>query len=447
MPAMAEIATDTIAALATPPGRGGIAVVRVSGPDAGRIAAAMLAEVPAARHATLCWIRDADGEPLDRGIALYYPAPHSYTGEDVLELQCHGGPVPSAAILTSALASGARLAEPGEFTRRAWLNDKMDLAQAEAVADLIDSATVAAARAAARSLHGDFSARVHELVDALTELRVHVEAAIDFPEEEIDFLSDPALRGRLERVTGLFDDLSRSTRQGQLLRDGMTVVIAGRPNAGKSSLLNRLAGHDAAIVTDRAGTTRDVLREDIQIDGMPLRVVDTAGLRDSDDPIEQEGVRRARRAMAQADRVLVVVDATCDDDAKIDGLPEGVPVTVVLNKTDLLDAPPRPGNDDEIALSALTGEGVDALRAHLKASVGFDSAGEGNLIARRRHLDALRRARAHLDRGRHELLDNAAGEIMAEELRLAQGCLGEITGTVTSDDLLGEIFGRFCIGK
>ena len=323
----------------------------------------------------------------------------------------------------------------------------MDLAQAEAVADLIDSATVAAARAAARSLHGDFSARVHELVDALTELRVHVEAAIDFPEEEIDFLSDPALRGRLERVTGLFDDLSRSTRQGQLLRDGMTVVIAGRPNAGKSSLLNRLAGHDAAIVTDRAGTTRDVLREDIQIDGMPLRVVDTAGLRDSDDPIEQEGVRRARRAMAQADRVLVVVDATCDDDAKIDGLPEGVPVTVVLNKTDLLDAPPRPGNDDEIALSALTGEGVDALRAHLKASVGFDSAGEGNLIARRRHLDALRRARAHLDRGRRELLDHAAGEIMAEELRLAQGCLGEITGTVTSDDLLGEIFGRFCIGK
>lgn len=450
MPVMTDPGYDTIAALATPAGRGGVGIVRVSGPDARRIGEAMLPALPVARRATLAWIRDAQGRAMDKGLAIFFPGPGSYTGEDVLELHGHGGPVLMEAMLRCAVGHGARLAEPGEFTRRAWLNDKMDLTQAEAVADLIDSATGAAARAAARSLHGEFSARIHELVEALTVVRVHVEAAIDFPEEEIDFLADPVLLQRVADVRELFDSLLRSARQGQLLRDGMTVVIAGRPNAGKSSLLNRLAGHDAAIVTEHAGTTRDVLRHEIQIDGMPLRVLDTAGIRESDDPVEREGVRRAREAIAQADRVLLIVDATQPEESGRGPLPADVPVTIVRNKIDLLGRPASvcdDGSQPVVELSALRGDGIDLLREHLKACMGFAGAGESDLIARRRHLDALQRARAHLEKGHEELTQHAAGEIMAEELRLAQGCLGEITGQVTSDDLLGEIFGRFCIGK
>jgi tRNA modification GTPase len=446
---MHDPATDTIAALATPSGRGGIGVIRLSGERAPAIARQILDDLPAPRHAALCWFHDLERAPLDRGIALYFPGPHSYTGESVIELQAHGGPMVLAALLETALALGARLAEPGEFTRRAYLNGKMDLAQAEAVIDLINSATQTAARAAARTLHGDFSNDIHQLVDALNKLRVHVEAAIDFPDEEIDFLSDPLIEQRLADVTARLAALQRRAGRGQRLRDGMTIVIAGCPNAGKSSLLNRLAGHDAAIVTDRPGTTRDVLREDIELDGLPLRIVDTAGLRDSDDPIEAEGVRRARLALDNADLVLHVVDVTdaATDDVQ---LPD-IPVVVVRNKIDLAHGTPlraaHAGADEVIDLSALTGEGVGALIELLKRRAGYEADAEGNVIARRRHLDALARAAEHVHRGTRELKAHAAGEIMAEELRLAQQCLGEITGQVTSDRLLGDIFSNFCIGK
>jgi tRNA modification GTPase len=441
---MSDPATDTIAALATPAGRGGIGVLRISGPDAAAIGGELVNGLPAPREASLRWFKDADNEPIDRGIALYFPAPNSFTGESIIELQAHGGPVVLDALLEAALYHGARLAEPGEFTRRAYLNDKLDLAQAEAVVDLINSATRTAARAAARSLHGDFSRDVHALVDALTNLRVYIEAAIDFPEEEIDFLADPDVDRRLQDVTGRFDALLAGARVGQRLRDGMTIVIAGKPNAGKSSLLNRLAGHEAAIVTDRPGTTRDVLREDIEIDGVPLRVVDTAGLRDSDDPIEAEGVRRARAQMERADLVLHVVDVT-DTTADSVELPS-LPVIHVHNKIDLLESPAAT-DEDALLLSARTGEGFEQLKAALRRAAGIEQVSEGNVIARTRHLDALKRAFSHLQIGTRELKEHAAGEIMAEELRLAQHCLGEITGRVSSDDLLGHIFSSFCIGK
>ncbi|MFK8014582.1 MAG: tRNA uridine-5-carboxymethylaminomethyl(34) synthesis GTPase MnmE [Gammaproteobacteria bacterium] len=442
---MHDPATDTIAALATPQGRGGIGVVRISGAAAPAIGERMLDALPTPRHAAFGAFYDQHREPLDRGIALYFPSPNSYTGEAVLELQAHGGPMVLAALLETALANGARLAEPGEFTRRAYLNGKMDLTQAEAVVDLINSSTRTAARAAARSLQGVFSADVNALVAALNALRVHVEAAIDFPEEEVDFLSDPQIDERLTDVTKRLARLRRNASQGRRLRDGLTIVIVGRPNAGKSSLLNRLAGHDAAIVTDRPGTTRDVLREDIELDGMPLRIVDTAGLRDSDDPVEVEGVRRARDAMAHADLMLHVIDAT---EAVTDALAlPDIPLITVYNKTDLSPTRTFELNDDVVALSALTGAGVDTLTERLKHHAGFDAGTEGNVIARRRHLDALARAATHIERGTFELKQHAAGEIMAEELRLAQQCLGEITGRVTSDALLGDIFSNFCIGK
>lgn len=442
---MTDPATDTIAALATPTGRGGIGVLRISGAASARIGRQLMDSLPAPRDAALRWFVDADGERIDRGIALFFPAPNSFTGESVVELQAHGGPVVLDALLEAALTHGARLAEPGEFTRRAYLNDKLDLAQAEAVVDLINSATRTAARAAARSLNGDFSRDVHALVDALTNLRVYIEAAIDFPEEEVDFLSDPQVDARLGDVTERFEALLHGARVGQRLRDGMTIVIAGKPNAGKSSVLNRLAGHDAAIVTDRPGTTRDVLREDIEIDGVPLRVVDTAGLRDSDDPIEAEGVRRARAEFERADLVLHVMDVT---DKHADGV-ELPPIDVlhVHNKIDLLPATGAQQTDDALWLSAQTGEGFDELKLALRKAAGIEQATEGNVIARTRHLDALQRAFTHLDTGTHELKDHGAGEIMAEELRLAQMCLGEITGRVSSDDLLGHIFSSFCIGK
>ena len=452
----------TIAAIATPPGRGGIGIVRVSGPACGRIAAALLGDTPAARRATLRDFLGEEGDPIDRGIALYFPGPHSLTGEDVLELQGHGGPVVLDVLLRRVLELGARPAEPGEFTQRAYLNDKIDLAQAEAVADLVDSGSAQAARAALRSLQGEFSAQVHELVEAMLELRMWVEAAIDFPEEEVDFLADRALGERMAGIRARLAELSENARQGALLRDGMTLVIAGRPNAGKSSLLNRLAGYDAAIVTATPGTTRDVLRERIDIDGLPLHIMDTAGLRDAPDEIEAEGIRRARHEIARADRVLYIVDAS--DEGAVAGLetdlaalPTQVPCTVVLNKIDRVGAAarcetaaaaPGPGSNAGSAggasgarlyLSATTGQGLDLLREHLKDCVGFHPSEGGALSARTRHLDALRRARAHVEEAHRLLVERHAGELVAQELTDAQRELGEITGEVSSEDLLGRI--------
>jgi tRNA modification GTPase len=446
---------DTIVAAATPPGRGGIGIVRLSGSLVPDIARTLLGELPEPRVASARDFRAANGELLDSGLALYFPAPHSFTGEHVLELHGHGGPVVMDQLLKRALELGARAAQPGEFTQRAFLNDKLDLAQAEAIADLIDSGSAQAARAALRSLQGEFSAMVQGLGEALTDLRTYVEAAIDFPEEEIDFLADAELTRHLETVLAHFDGVVKAARQGQLLRDGITVVIAGAPNAGKSSLLNRLAGYDAAIVSDIPGTTRDVLRERIDIDGLPLHVIDTAGLRESGNVVETEGVRRARAELARADRILFVVDAAADPESRVfererTALPPGLPVTLIMNKADLVEREPSLNAHSvppRIWLSALTGSGLELLRAHLKTSVGFAATEAGNVSARRRHLDALARARRHVDAGREQLRTRRAGELMAEELRQAQAALGEITGEVTSDDLLGRIFATFCIGK
>jgi len=457
--------TSTIVAVATAAGRGGVGIVRISGPATQRIGAAMLATgLPAPRHATFARFRDAAGAALDEGVALFFPAPHSYTGEDVIELQGHGGPVVLETLVARAVELGAHRAQPGEFTQRAFLNDKLDLAQAEAVADLIDAGSIAAARAAVRSLQGEFSAEIHRLVEALIELRVWVEAAIDFPEEEIDFLADRTLIARLDAVRARFGAVLRSARQGRLLRDGMTVVIAGRPNAGKSSLLNALAGREAAIVTPIAGTTRDALREQIVIDGMPLHVIDTAGLRGVDenaaDAVEAEGIRRARSEMSRADRILFVIDAATDTQAQSyrdeqSMLPSDVPVTLLINKIDVLAT--GVGDLDELAtttrtaaalpISAKTGAGLDELRIHLKDCMGYETGAGGVVSARARHLDALQRAERHTEAAFMQLTASRAGEIVAEELRAAQRALGEITGEFHADDLLGRIFGSFCIGK
>ena len=475
---MVALLTDTIAAIATAPGRGGIGIVRLSGRGCRRIAEELLGRVPAPRTAELHRFVDAAREPIDEGIALYFPGPASFTGEDVLELQGHGGPVVMDLLLGRVLELGARAAAPGEFTQRAFQNDKLDLAQAEAVADLIDSGSAQAARAALRSLHGEFSSQVHDLAESVLELRMWVEAAIDFPEEEVDFLGDRALGTRLEFIRRRFAELAETARQGTLLRDGLTIVIAGRPNAGKSSLLNRLAGYEAAIVTPVPGTTRDVLRERIEIDGLPLHVLDTAGLRDSPDEVEIEGIRRAHREIERADRVLFVVDASdaqamaaIDDD--VAALPTAAPRTTVINKIDRVGGEPRiepaptgpvaasvPGAaiagsetpkgvppSVQLHLSAATGAGLDLLRQHLKDCVGFHPSGTGVLSARTRHLDALRRARAHVEEANRLLVERHAGELVAQELTDAQKQLGEITGQVTSDDLLGRIFASFCIGK
>lgn len=444
---------DTICAVATPPGRGGVGIVRASGPLAGAIAQTLLGANPTPRHAHFARFRSAAGELIDEGLLLYFPAPASFTGEDVVELHGHGGPVVLDRLSRRVLELGARLARPGEFSERAFLNGKLDLAQAEAVADLIAASTEESARAAMRSLQGDFSRTVQALVDALIELRVYVESALDFPDEEIDFLSAGDVAARLEELDQRLAEVMASARYGQVLRDGMTVVIAGLPNAGKSSLLNRLAGYDAAIVTDIAGTTRDVLREHIHLDGMPLHVIDTAGLRDSADPVEQEGIRRAWQAIEQADRILLLLDDrtgfTEAERAILDRLPGGIAVTVVRNKIDLSGAPAGIGESalgTELRLSALSGDGVPLLREHLKASMGYDGH-SGGFLARRRHLDALARAAEHLAQGQRQLQQHHAGELLAEDLRRAQEALGEITGEFTSDDLLGRIFASFCIGK
>jgi len=445
--------SHTIAAIATPPGRGGIGIVRVSGPAVRRIAEVMLGHLPRRRHATFARFLGATGQSIDQGLALFFPAPHSFTGEDVLELHGHGGPVVLDMVLARTLELGARLARPGEFSERAFLNDKMDLTQAEAVADLIEAGSESAARSALRSLEGEFSARVHALVEALTRLRMYVEAAIDFPEEEIDFLADERVVQELDGLTREIAELLAATQQGVLLHDGMTVVLAGPPNAGKSSLLNALAARNTAIVSAIPGTTRDVLRERIHLDGMPLHVVDTAGLRESRDEIETEGIRRAREQMERADRVLLVLDDTLSGGIPgevLKYLPPALPRTVIRNKIDLTGRSAGVTNragDIEIALSVKTCAGLDDLRLHLKACMGFQSAGEGTFMARRRHLDAIRRAQDHIARGRAQLKETRAGELLAEELRLAQQALSEITGEFTPEDLLGRIFSSFCIGK
>lgn len=446
-------------AAATPPGRGGVAIVRISGPAALEIGREILDELPAPRLATLSAFRDSGGVTIDQGLALHFPAPNSYTGEDVLELHGHGGPVVVEALIARVLALGARRALPGEFTQRAFLNDKLDLAQAEAVADLIDAGTAAAARAALRSMQGDFSAQVETLTDALADLRAWVEAAIDFPEEEIDFLSDPALLNRLELVRAQFESLGSAARQGRLLTEGMKVVIAGPPNAGKSSLLNALAGYEAAIVTEIPGTTRDLLRERIHIDGMPLHLVDTAGLRPTEDRIEVEGIRRAQEEMSRADRLLFVVDASADPAgwtyfAAREQLTPRVPVTLIMNKNDLCPGSPTGFRDDDpgapprVWISAQTGNGLDALRDHLKQCMGFEGVEQvGVLSARARHLEALARARRYLEAAVKQLGSVRRGELVAEELRCSQQALSEITGVYSTEDLLGRIFSSFCVGK
>lgn len=453
-PRPADSEPETIAAVATPPGRGGIGIVRVSGTAVRAMAVALLGRLPPPRHAKYAAFRDAAGAALDRGIALWFPAPHSYTGEDVLELHGHGGPVVLDMLLKRVVELGARLARPGEFSERAFLNGKLDLAQAEAVADLIESSSESAARSALRSLDGKFSQQLHALVERLVELRTFVEAAIDFPEEEIDFLADITLA---RNVRALIQDLERvrdTAHQGRLLHDGITIVLAGPPNAGKSSLLNRLAQTDAAIVSEIPGTTRDVLRERIAIDGLPLHVLDTAGLRESGDAIEIEGVRRAQAAMTSADRILLVIDDTVADPSAVQRLLAQLPAhpahTLIRNKIDLSGRPSGEQAGDngvELALSAKTGAGLEALRAHLKACMGFRAPDAGTFSARRRHLDAIERALTHVVAGSQQLERARAGELLAEELRLAQRALGEITGEFTSEDLLGRIFASFCIGK
>lgn len=450
---------DTIIAQATAPGRGGVGILRISGSLASEVARVVLGKLPKPRYADYLPFRDVDGSVLDQGIALWFPGPNSFTGEDVLELQGHGGPVILDLLLKRILTlAGMRIARPGEFSERAFLNDKLDLAQAEAIADLIDASSEQAARSALNSLQGVFSTRVNSLVDALIHLRIYVEAAIDFPDEEIDFLSDGKIEAQLNQVMGSLDEVRAEARQGSLLREGMKVVIAGRPNAGKSSLLNALAGREAAIVTDIAGTTRDVLREHIHLDGMPLHIIDTAGLREASDEVERIGIERAWNEIEHADRVLFMVDGTTTDATDpatiwpdfIARLPTHLPITVVRNKADITGE--TQGLEEVsryslIRLSARTGDGVDILRTHLKKSMGFETHLEGGFLARRRHLQALEQAAEHLQQGKMQLLGPMAGELLAEELRLAQLSLSEITGEFTSDDLLGHIFSSFCIGK
>lgn len=452
--------SDTIVAQATPLGRGGVGILRISGSKVKDVAQTVLSKLPKPRYAEYLPFLDSDGSILDEGIALFFPNPHSFTGEDVLELQGHGGPVILDLLLKRVLEiPNVRIAKPGEFSERAFLNDKLDLAQAEAIADLIDASSEQAAKSAISSLQGVFSKKVNGLVESLIHLRIFTEAAIDFPEEEIDFLSDGKIEAQLNEVMVRLDEVRKEAKQGSLLREGMKVVIAGRPNAGKSSLLNALAGRDAAIVTDIAGTTRDVLREHIHIDGMPLHIIDTAGLREASDEVERIGIERAWQEIEQADRVLFMVDSTTTMEINpeklwpefIERLPKEMPMTVIRNKADLTGEPlgySEVNGYSVIQLSARTGEGIELLRDHLKQAMGFTSGGvEGGFLARRRHLQALAKAAEHLVNGKHQLVTFHAGELLAEELRLAQEVLSEITGAFTSDDLLGRIFSSFCIGK
>lgn len=456
---MIEYHVDTIAAIATATGRGGVGIVRVSGPNALSIANQFLKQVPKPRYAHFGSFFDKNDQILDQGIALYFKAPYSFTGEDVFELQAHGGPVVLDMLLRACVEYGARLAEPGEFTQRAFLNDKLDLVQAEAIADLIDSTSETAARSALRSLHGDFSKRVTDITDELIKIRMFVEAAIDFPEEEIDFLADSQVLQQLDELMVQLQDILSAANQGALLTEGIRVVIAGRPNAGKSSLLNALAGSDSAIVTDIEGTTRDVLKEQISIDGMPVHIIDTAGLRESTDKVEQIGIERAWNEINQADLILLVYDGVKEPDFNpeedwndfLSKLSKHDHIVLVQNKIDQSDVNAEVDVLQQrwkrIRLSAKKGYGIDLLKSYLKEFVGFNNVEEGSFTARRRHLTALQAALKHVVLGRDQLVSANAGELLAEDLRIAQEALSTITGRFSADDLLGEIFGSFCIGK
>lgn len=457
---------DTIVAQATPPGRGGVGIIRVSGTQAKAVAEHVLGKLPKPRYADYLPFK-ANGQVIDQGIALYFVSPNSFTGEDVLELQGHGGPVVMDMLLKEICKlKDVRMAKPGEFSERAFLNDKLDLAQAEAIADLIDASSEQAAKSALNSLQGAFSNEIHQLVEQVIHLRLYVEAAIDFPDEEgVDFITEGDVEGKLKAIISQLDQVQQEARQGSLLREGMKVVLAGRPNAGKSSLLNALAGRESAIVTEVAGTTRDVLREHIHIDGMPLHIIDTAGLRETQDKVEQIGIERAWQEIDEADLVLFLIDSTETDATDphdiwpefIDKLPDTMKITVIRNKADLSGEAiehhdegcsfSRAEGSPVISLSAKSGEGIDQLRNHLKASMGYQGAVEGKFMARRRHLDALEQAHEHLEQGLEQLQGYSAGELLAEDLRQCQQDLNEITGEFTSDDLLGRIFGSFCIGK
>lgn len=445
--------SHTIAAIATAHGRGGVGIVRVSGNEVQNIAKAILRQLPLPRVATLLPFLDAEQAPIDDGIALYFPNPHSFTGEDVLELQGHGGPVVLDMLLKRCLELGAEIAKPGEFSERAFLNDKLDLAQAEAIADLIESSSEQAARSAVRSLQGEFSRQINILLESLIQLRMYIEAALDFPEEEIDFLADSLVTDKINHVKEYITTLRASAKQGSLLRDGMQLVIAGRPNAGKSSLLNALSGQDTAIVTDIAGTTRDILKESINLDGMPLHIIDTAGLRDSDDPVEKIGIERAWQQIKQADLIILLIDGSIgyQEAEKViaQNLPNNIPVLKVINKIDLVDTKTVQAEElhDSITISAKHQQGIEQLRNTLKQQMGYNGGEESNFIARRRHLRALEETQDAIERGSIQLEQFNAGELLAEELRLAQQSLGSITGAFTADDLLGEIFSSFCIGK
>ncbi|MCL1064207.1 tRNA uridine-5-carboxymethylaminomethyl(34) synthesis GTPase MnmE [Shewanella benthica] len=450
---------DTIVAQATAPGRGGVGIIRISGDQASEVAMAMIGRIPKTRYADYCDFKTADGEVIDQGIALYFKGPNSFTGEDVLELQGHGGQIVLDMLIKRVMETkGIRIARPGEFSEQAFMNDKLDLTQAEAIADLIDATSEQAAKSALNSLQGEFSAEVHALVEQVTNLRLYVEAAIDFPDEEVDFLSDGKIAGSLNKIITKLDSVKASAKQGSIIREGMKVVIAGRPNAGKSSLLNALAGKESAIVTEVAGTTRDVLREHIHLDGMPLHIIDTAGLRETVDTVEKIGIERAWAEIETADQVLFMVDGTTTDAVDpheiwpdfIDRLPNRLGITVVRNKADLTGESLVLTEDHGhpvFRISAKTGLGIEELKQHLKSLMGYQSNLEGGFIARRRHLEALDLASSHLMLGKEQLEVYLAGELLAEELRMTQLALSEITGKFTSDDLLGKIFSSFCIGK
>jgi tRNA modification GTPase len=450
------LGNDTICAVATPAGRGGISVVRVSGQECRSICEQICGSAPAVNVARLSSFIDDDGQLIDQGIVVFFAGPHSFTGEDVLELQTHGSPIVTDLLIQRLLKLGARIARPGEFSERAFLNDKLDLAQAEAIADLINSASASAARFALRSLKGEFSRLVDSLVEKVTLLRVYIEASLDFPEEEVDFLTEGAVGNKLAEVSRELENIRRQARQGALVREGIKVAIAGQPNAGKSTLLNALSGEDAAIVTDIPGTTRDILRMTIDIEGLPIHILDTAGLRHSDDPVEQEGIRRARKAIEEADLIMLVVDAR-ERSSLADNLiwqqlssEYGTRLLLVFNKIDLASAGPEIDKVNGIPVASISAKqhiGLDNLRDQLKSAAGFTTREEGGFIARRRHLDALERADAHLSQAIAVMSGSKAGELVAEELHLMQSSLGEITGKVSSDALLGRIFSSFCIGK
>ncbi|MEM7193547.1 MAG: tRNA uridine-5-carboxymethylaminomethyl(34) synthesis GTPase MnmE [Pseudomonadota bacterium] len=437
---------DTIVAAATPTGRGGVSILRLSGSLAGDICRRLTGRLPSPREARLCRFLDSDQQELDRGLTLYFPAPSSFTGEDVVELHCHGSPVVVELMTRRCVSLGARIARPGEFSERAFLNDRMDLAQAEAVADLIEASTEAAAKSAVNSLRGEFSRRIESLVTQVTNLRIYVEAAIDFPDEEVDFLSDDSVKQRIQEIDLEFSGIESASRRGKILREGYRVVLAGMPNAGKSSLLNRLSREDRAIVSDIPGTTRDTVEQLIDLDGLPVLLTDTAGIRESCDTVEEEGVRRARSAIDEADLIVHVIDGS---NPQMNLLPEfgSRRAISVVNKIDLDKSLALSDESEYIGVSALTGEGLECLIGAIKRCADFHHGDTSYVISRQRHVQAIEKAREHFNEGVEQLSEWQAGELFAEELSACQSCLGEITGQITSDDLLGLIFGSFCIGK